>query len=81
MIEQNVYVLYACVTTAENNSDENLTDASVYFHKKMGYMIVGKHNLCGYKFNKWYSVIWMEKPIAGRPDRSNAFVAFSELSK
>lgn len=81
LIRQNVFVLYACVTTTEYDDDENLTDASICFHKKMGYVTVGKHNLCGYKFNKWYSVIWMEKRIADRVDRPNAFVPFSEVSE
>lgn len=81
LIQQNVFVLYACVTTTERNDDENLTDASVCFHKKMGYTIIGKHNLCGYKFNKWYSVVWMEKLIADRADSPNAFIPFSELNK
>ena len=73
-------MLYACITATERNNDENLTDGSILFHKRMGYTTVGKHNLCGYKFNKWYSVIWMEKRIADRVDRPNAFVPFSEVS-
>lgn len=81
LIQQNIFVLYACVTVSERNDDENLTDASICFHKKMGYTIVGKHNLCGYKFNKWYSVIWMEKQIADRADSPNAFIPFSEINR
>lgn len=81
LIKQNVFVLYACITTTERKDDENLTDASVCFHEKMGYTIVGKHNLCGYKFNKWYSVIWMEKIIGERAERPDEFVPFSELYK
>ena len=81
LIQQNVFILYACITTTERIDDENLTDASVCFHEKMGYTLVGKHNLCGYKFNKWYSVVWMEKLIADRMDRPDAFVPFSELQK
>ena len=81
LIQQNVFVLYACVAATEREGDENLTDASICFHKKMGYTIVGKHNLCGYKFNKWYSVIWMEKLIADRTDRPDTFVPFSKLSR
>ena len=80
LIQQNVFILYACITTTERNDDENLTDASIYFHKRMGYTTVGKHNLCGYKFNKWYSVIWMEKLIANRTDKPDAFIPFSELN-
>lgn len=79
LIRQNVFVLYACISTTERDDDENLTVGSISFHKKMGYTTVGKHNLCGYKFNKWYSVIWMEKQIADRVDKPNDFIPFSEL--
>lgn len=79
LMRQNVFVLYACIATTGRDHDENLTDASICFHKRMGYTTVGKHNLCGYKFNKWYSVIWMEKQIADRADSPNAFIPFSEL--
>ncbi len=81
LIKQNVFVLYACITVTERQDDENLTDASICFHKKMGYTTVGRHNLCGYKFNKWYSVVWMEKLIADRADRPNDFIPFSKLCK
>ena len=81
LIRQNVFVLYACITVAERKNDENLTDASIRFHEKMGYTLVGKHNLCGYKFNKWYSVIWMKKLIADRIDNPDVFVSFSKLNK
>lgn len=79
LLGQNVFVLYACIAAAGSSGDEHLTDASIYFHRKMGYTLVGTHNLCGYKFHKWYSVVWMEKVIAERPDEPDAFVPFSEL--
>lgn len=81
LIWQNVFVLYACITVTERQADENLTDSSIRFHEKMGYKLVGKHNLCGYKFSKWYSVIWMEKLIAERPDSPNSFIPFSEMNR
>lgn len=81
LIQQNVYVLYACIAVTDRTDDEHVTDASICFHRKMGYKLVGKHNLCGYKFNKWYSVVWMEKSIADRADRPGAFVPFSRLSR
>lgn len=80
LIRQNVFVLYVCITVTERENDENLTDASIRFHEKMGYTLVGKHNLCGYKFNKWYSVVWMEKVIAERTDRPGDFVPFPDLA-
>lgn len=36
---------------------------SVKFHEHMGYRIVGKFCKCGYKFGKWYNMVWMEKHI------------------
>ena len=79
LLLQNVYVLYACITSTERENDENLTDASIRFHEKMGYTLVGRHNLCGYKFDKWYSVVWMEKSLADRTDKADAFVPFSAI--
>lgn len=79
LLKQNVFILYACITAVGSGGDEHVTDASICFHRKMGYTLVGTHNLCGYKFNQWYSVVWMEKVIAERPDEPEAFVPFSEL--
>ena len=79
LVRQNVNVLYACITETERQDDPRLTDGSIRFHEKMGYVTVGRHNLCGYKFDKWYSVIWMEKVIADRQERPEPFVPFGEL--
>lgn len=43
--------------------DEFLTKNSVGFHQHMGYRMVGKFTQCGYKFNRWYDMIWMEKHV------------------
>lgn len=52
--------LYACVGYPEVE-DEYLTLASVKFHERMGFKICGKFTECGRKFNRWYSMVWMEK--------------------
>ena len=52
--------LYACVAYPEIE-DEFLTRASVKFHERLGFKICGKFTECGYKFNRWYSMVWMEK--------------------
>ena len=44
LIRQNIFVLYACVTDAEREDDENVTDTSIRFHEKMGYALVGRYN-------------------------------------
>lgn len=59
---QNYINVYACVTYIENE-DEYLTHDSVEFHKKMGYTQVARFNKCGFKFNRWYDVVWLEKML------------------
>ena len=81
LVRQNVNVLYACVSKTERENDEHLTDGSIRFHAKMGYSSVGEHYLCGYKFDQWYSMIWMEKVIAPRKEHPEPFVPFSLLRR
>lgn len=52
--------LYACVGVTDT-PDEYLDNNSADFHRHMGYREVGRFRNCGYKFNRWYSMIWMEK--------------------
>lgn len=73
---QNVFIVYACIAHTASDDDPYLTNASIVFHEKMGYTLVGKHNLSGYKFNRWYSVVWMEKVLAERPQLPDDFIPF-----
>lgn len=43
--------------------DEYLDKNSVEFHHHMGYRLVGEFYKCGYKFHRWYNMVWMEKLI------------------
>ncbi len=43
--------------------DAHLTEDSYYFHKKMGFDLVGRFHYSGYKFDTWYDMIWMEKML------------------
>ena len=54
--------LYACIGDPVEE-DEYLTRDSEYFHQHMGYTKIGEFHKCGYKFNRWYNMIWMEKLI------------------
>lgn len=78
LTEQNVYPVHACITSPDE-PDENLTDDSERFHRHMGFNTVGKHSKCGYKFGKWYSIVWMDKEIADRPDSPEEFIPYSKL--
>jgi len=53
--EQGYQVLYALIT------QENTP--SVAFHEKLGYFLRAEFPDCGFKFNRWLGVIWMEKRI------------------
>ncbi len=57
---QGILNLYACIATAEQE-DCYLNHRSVYFHERMGYRTVGRFHHCGYKFERFYDMIWMEK--------------------
>lgn len=57
--KQNVIQLLACVTT------DNIS--SIKFHEKLGYKEVGTFSNLGYKFNKWYDVLWLQKTLQ-KPD-------------
>lgn len=68
----------ACIAYTETD-DENLTNDSVYFHEKMGYKLVGKFSKCGYKFNKWYDMVWMEKFLAEHTTPPKKITPFVEI--
>ena len=52
---------------ALENLNEFLTKNSAEFHEHLGYEAVGNFFKCGYKFNLWHNVLYMEKHI-GRHD-------------
>ena len=54
--------LYACIGDPIEE-DEYLTRNSEEFHRHIGYTKVGTFHKCGYKFERWYNMIWMEKFI------------------
>ena len=52
---QGYQVLYALIT------EEN--EASLRFHEKMGYARSVTFPNCGFKFNRWLGLVWMEKRL------------------
>ena len=59
----------ACIACTDRE-DPYLDDGSPRFHEHMGYRLVGTFHQCGYKFGRWYDMIWMEKtlPHPGEPE-------------
>ena len=74
--KMGVLNMNACIASAKED-DEFLTNDSVYFHSKMGFTEVGRFHNSGYKFGRWYDMIWMEKMI-GPHDANPGEVHFGE---
>lgn len=53
--KQGYKKVYAIITEAN--------EASVAFHRAVGYRQVATLPDCGYKFGKWYGIVWMEKEL------------------
>lgn len=60
--EMGVLNLYACIAYPETD-DGYLTTNSADFHEHLGFRKAGEFHQCGYKFGRWYHMIWMEKII------------------
>lgn len=75
---QNITNLYACIGCPETE-DEYLTKNSMQFHAHMGYALIGEFHKCGYKFGRWYNMVWMEKIIGTHDPVPGNLISFSEL--
>ena len=49
--------LYACIGYPQVE-DEYLTKNSAEFHAHLGFELVGTFHNCGYKFDRWYDMVW-----------------------
>ena len=59
---QGILNMNACIAYPPDEN-EYLDKNSVEFHTHMGYRLVGEFYKCGYKFHRWYNMVWMEKLI------------------
>lgn len=75
---QHIINANACIAYSPHE-DDHLTHASVKFHEKMGYRMVGEFTKCGYKFGKWYGIVWMEKHLNAHPEIPENVIPFREL--
>ena len=76
--DQNFVSLYARVATTEIE-DEFLTNASLKFHEKLGFQIVGKLPKCGFKFDRWYDMTIMMKDLRDRFEDPPPVVKFVKI--
>lgn len=75
---QNILNLNACIGYPTVD-DEYLTKNSAQYHEHLGYHLVGEFTKCGYKFGRWYNMIWMEKLIGNHPDKPLPILPFDAI--
>ena len=78
LAKQHILNLNACIAYC-SEEDEYLTKNSVQFHEHMGYKMAGEFHQCGYKFHRWYHMVWMEKLIGEHVENPPAVRAFPEI--
>ena len=76
--QQGILNVNACIAYPQVK-DEYLTKDSVLFHEKLGYTMVGIFHQCGYKFHRWYDMVWMEKFIGEHRENQPDIIPFPEL--
>lgn len=76
--KQGILNMNACIAYADEE-DAFLTADSVRFHEKMGFQMIGKFHECGYKFGRWYHMVWMEKIIGDHLAEQPEVIPFAEI--
>lgn len=76
---QHIVNLNACIAYTEQE-DAYLTPASVRFHARLGYEMVARFHSCGYKFNRWYDMVWMEKIIGSHMQEQPPVIPFPKIA-
>ena len=77
---QHIINLNACIGSTDV-PDAHLNNNSAEFHAHLGYRMVGEFRQCGYKFGRWYNMVWMEKMLGPHPDVPAPVIPFPELSR
>ena len=75
---QGVLNLNACIAYPEPE-DQYLTRNSAQFHRHLGYRLVGQFHRCGYKFGRWYDMVWMEKLIGPHLEHQPPVIPFPQV--
>ncbi len=71
--------MYACISYPAQD-DPYLDTNSVDFHQHMGYELVGHFHRCGYKFRRWYDMVYLEKILGKHTEQyGTPFAAQSVL--
>lgn len=78
LLAQNIYNINACIAYVDHD-DPYVTNRSMKFHEHMGYRLVGKFTKSGYKFGRWYDMIWMEKILRPHPEQPEEVIFLKDI--
>lgn len=76
---QGILNVNACIAYPRQE-DEHLTMDSVHFHERLGYQMVGCFHDSGYKFERWYDMVWMEKMIGEHVTEQPQIIPFAKIT-
>ena len=77
--QQKILNANACIAVPREEEDDYLTFDSMRFHKSQGYSLAATFHDCGYKFNRWYNMVWMEKMLGEHLKDPQPVILFPEL--
>lgn len=69
--QQGIRNVFGCVTLPNEQSEA--------LHRAMGFALVGKYSMAGYKNGLWRDVGWFQKQIAAYDDHPAPLIRFSEV--
>ena len=75
---QHITNINAAIAYAEIE-DDYLTHASPAFHAAYGFHKAAHFEKCGYKFGRWYDLIWMEKFIGEHTENPAVFCSVRDV--
>ena len=80
LARQHILNLYACIAVPRGH-DPFLTPDSIQFHEHMGYHLAGRFEQCGFKFERWYDMVWMEKMLGPHPNSPAEFLPYRDFTR
>lgn len=63
LLKRGIAVMFACIASTSRKPDLHLTDASIKFHEKLGFVNAGNFQNCAKKFGCWYNMVYMQKNL------------------
>lgn len=78
--KQGILNVYACIASPRQEPDPYLSKDSIRFHAHLGFHQVGEFHQCGYKFDRWYDMIWMERMLGEHKVPPEEVICYGKIS-